>query len=103
MPVIPTATIACDALNVSCLPFAEITASTQAEFGRLVGEQLSSGSTDMFEAMQKMFTGMPIADQNALGAMQTAMDTTRAAFEQMTRASTQAFQAFTQQGGKGRR
>ena len=82
---------------------AEITASTQAEFGRLVGEQLSSGSTDMFEAMQKMFTGMPIADQNALGAMQTAMDTTRAAFEQMTRASTQAFQAFTQQGGKGRR
>ena len=82
---------------------AEITASTQAEFGRLVGEQLSSGSTDMFEAMQKMFTGMPIADQNALGAMQTAMDTTRAAFEQMTRASSQAFQAFTQQGGKGRR
>jgi len=57
----------------------------------------------MFEAMQKMFKGMPISDQNAVGAMQTAMDTTRAAFEQMTRASTEAFQAFTQQGGKGRR
>ena len=49
------------------------------------------------------FKGMPISDQNALGAMQTAMDTTRAAFEQMTRASTEAFQAFTQQGGRGRR
>lgn len=82
---------------------AEISATTQAEFGKLVGEQLTSGSTDMFEAMQKMFKGMPIADQNALGAMQTAMDTTRAAFEQMTRASTEAFQAFTQQGGKGRK
>lgn len=82
---------------------AEITATTQAEFGRLVGEQLSSGSTDMFEAMQKMFKGMPISDQNAIGAMQTAMDTTRAAFEQMTRASTEAFQTFTQQAGKGRR
>lgn len=82
---------------------AEITARTQAEFGKLVGEQLSTGSTDMFDAMQKMFKGMPIADQNALGAMQTAMDTTRAAFEQMTRASTEAFQAFTQQGGKGRK
>ncbi|WEN42183.1 hypothetical protein CKCBHOJB_01768 [Thauera sp. GDN1] len=82
---------------------AEITASTQAEFGKLIGEQLSSGSTDIFEAMQKMFKGMPISDQNALGAMQTAMDTTRAAFEQMTRASTEAFQAFTQQGGRGRR
>ena len=75
---------------------AEITASTQAEFGKLIGEQLSSGSTDIFEAMQKMFKGMPISDQNALGAMQTAMDTTRAAFEQMTRASTEAFQNFTQ-------
>jgi len=75
---------------------AEITATTQAAFGKLVGEQLTSGSQDMFEAMQKMFKGMPISDQNALGAMQTAMDTTRAAFEQMTRASTEAFQNFTQ-------
>ncbi|MFT3758013.1 phasin family protein [Thauera sp.] len=81
---------------------AEITANTQAAFGKLVGEQLTSGSQDMFEAMQKMFKGMPISDQNALGAMQTAMDTTRAAFEQMTRASTEAFQAFTQQP-KGRK
>ena len=31
---------------------AEITATTQAEFGKLVGEQLTSGSQDMFEAMQ---------------------------------------------------
>ncbi len=82
---------------------AEITAATQAEVGKLVGEQLTTGSHDMVEAMQKLFKGMPIADQNALGAMQTAMDTTRAAFEQMTRASTEAFQAFTQQGGKGRK
>ena len=82
---------------------AEITSTTQAEFGKLVGEQLTSGSQDMFEAMQKMFKGMPISDQNALGAMQTAMDTTRAAFEQMTRASTEAFQALTQQGTRGRR
>ena len=82
---------------------AEITATTQAEFGKLVGEQLTSGSQDMFEAMQKMFKGMPISDQNAVGAMQTAMDTTRSAFEQMTRASTEAFQAFNPQGGKGRK
>lgn len=82
---------------------AEITTRAQAEVGKLVGEQLTTGSHDVFEAMQKMFKGMPITDQNALGAMQSAMDTTRAAFEQMTRASTEAFQAFTQQGAKGRR
>lgn len=77
---------------------AEITTQTQAEVGKLVGEQLSSGSHDVFEAMQKMFTGMPITDQNAMGAIQTAMDTARSAFEQMTRASTEAFQAFTTAG-----
>lgn len=82
---------------------AELTARTQAEVGKLVGEQLTTGSHDVFDAMQKMFKGMPITDQNAMGAMQTAMDTTRAAFEQMTRASAEAFQSFTQGAGKGRK
>jgi len=83
---------------------AELTSRTQAEVGKLVGEQLSSGGKDVFEAMQKMFTGMPITDQNAMSAIQTAMDTTRAAFEQMARASTEAFQMFNQQTGtKGKK
>ncbi|QDF96761.1 phasin protein [Azoarcus sp. DD4] len=82
---------------------AEITARAQAEVGKLVGEQLTTGSTDVFEAMQKMFKGMPITDQNAMGAIQTAMDTTRAAFEQVSRASAEAFQAFTNAGGKPRK
>jgi phasin family protein len=74
---------------------AELTSKTQAEVGKLVSEQLSSGSQDVFDAMQKLFKGIPITDQNTLGAIQTAFDTTRSAFEQMTRASTEAFQAFT--------
>ena len=78
---------------------AEITSRTQAEIGKLVGQQLTSGGQDVFEAMQKMFQGMPITDQNAMTAMQTAMDTTRAAFEQMTKASADAFQMFTQTAG----
>ncbi|NMG44001.1 TIGR01841 family phasin [Aromatoleum toluvorans] len=82
---------------------AELASRTQAEVGKLVGEQLSTGSKDVFESMQKMFSGMPITDQNAMSAIQNAMDTTRAAFEQMTRASTEAFQLFTQQTGKGKK
>lgn len=82
---------------------AELTARTQAEVGKLIGEQLTTGSHDVFDAMQKMLKGMPITDQNAMGAMQTAMDTTRAAFEQMTRASAEAFQSFSQGSGKGRK
>ncbi|HRD33809.1 MAG TPA: phasin family protein [Rhodocyclaceae bacterium] len=75
---------------------AELTSRTQTEVGKLVSEQLSSGGQDIFEAMQKMFKGMPISDQNSMSAIQTAMDTTRSAFEQMTRASTEAFQMFNQ-------
>lgn len=83
---------------------AELTSQTQAEIGKLVGQQLTSGSQDVFEAMQKLFQGMPITDQNAMTAMQTAMDTTRAAFEQMTKVSTEAFQMFNQASmGRGRK
>jgi phasin family protein len=82
---------------------AELTTRAQTELGKLVGEQLSSGGKDVFEAMQKMFSGMPISDQNAMTAIQSAMDTTRAAFDQMTRASAEAFQMFTQQGTKGKK
>lgn len=78
---------------------AEIASQTQAEVGKMVTEQLTTGSQDVFDSMQKMFQGMPIADQNAVGAIQVAMDTTRAAFEQMTKASTEAFQVFAQMGG----
>ncbi|HRQ58741.1 MAG TPA: phasin family protein [Azoarcus taiwanensis] len=83
---------------------AELTSQTQTEIGKLVGQQLTSGSQDVFEAMQKLFQGMPITDQNAMTAMQTAMDTTRKAFEQMSKASTDAFQLFNQaSGGRGRK
>ncbi len=83
---------------------AELTTRTQTEVGKLVSEQLTSGSQDVFEAMQKLFKGLPITDQNAVTSFQTAVDTTRAAFEQITRASTEAFQSFGQGiPGKGRK
>lgn len=75
---------------------AELASRTQSEIGKMVGQQLTSGSHEVFEAMQKLFQGMPITDQNAMTALQTAMDTTRTAFEQMTKASSEAFQVFNQ-------
>ena len=75
---------------------ADVAARSQAEIGQMVSEQLSGGGQDMFEAFNKMFTGMPVTDQNAVQSIQNAMDTARAAFEQMTRASTDAFQTFSQ-------
>lgn len=84
---------------LSCVrEMAELASRTQTEVGKMVSEQLSTGGKDVFESMQKMFTGMPITDQNAMTALQTAMDTTRAAFEQMAQASSEAFQMFAQPG-----
>ena len=79
---------------------AEITAETQAEFGRLVGQQLSTGSQDLAEAMQKMLSGMPMGNHQGGNALQQAIDTTRAAFDQITKASTEAFKLF---GGMGQK
>jgi len=77
---------------------ADVAAQSQSEVGKMVSESLTSGGQDVFETFNKMFAGMPITDQNAMGAIQTAMDTARSAFEQMTKASTDAMQAFTNMG-----
>ncbi|MDR0717199.1 MAG: phasin family protein [Azoarcus sp.] len=75
---------------------AEIATQAQAEVGKFVGEQLTVGSHEVFGAIQNLFKGLPIADQDTLNAIQSTLNTTRVAMEQMTRASSEAFQAFTQ-------
>lgn len=74
---------------------AEITTETQAEFGRMVGQHLTSGSKEVMETMQKMLTGMPVASHQSGDAIQNAMETARNAFEQIAQASTQAFGNFS--------
>ena len=74
----------------------ELASQAQTEVGKLVGAQLSSGGQDVLEVFQKMFQGMPVSDQNMMNAVQSAIDTTRSAFEQMARVSSDAFQMFNQ-------
>ena len=74
---------------------AELTAKTQAEVGKMVTEQLTGGGQDVVESFQKLFKGIPIGDHNAMGNIQGALDTARAAYEQITKASADAFAAFT--------
>jgi phasin family protein len=84
---------------------AEITTSTQAEFGRMVSEQLTTGSKEFMEAMQKAMSGMPITTHNVPESFQAAMNTAKSAFDQITKASTEAFSTFTglaNQAGKGK-
>ena len=86
---------------------AEIAAKAQSQIGKFVGEQFTNNSAEVLETIQQMFQGLPIADQSTMNAIQSTLDTTRATVEQLTRASSEAFQAFTQvqvssTGGKSR-
>jgi phasin family protein len=74
---------------------AEIATKAQAQIGKLVGEQLTNSSTEVLGAIQQMFHGLPIADESTLNAIQNTLDTTRTAVEQLTRASSEAFHAFS--------
>jgi phasin family protein len=74
----------------------EVAAQAQAELGRVVGDQLTSSGAEVLDAFQKLFKGLPIADPSTLNVFQNAIENTRTAFEQAARASTEAFQTFTQ-------
>lgn len=83
--------------------FAEISTSIQEELGRLVGEQLHTGNNDVYDALQRMLSSSTLVDPNSLEAMQTALDMVRSAFEEVARASNDAFSALTQQSSQGTR
>lgn len=69
----------------------EIGNSTRAEFSRLLTEQLAAGSHDIVDAFQSFLKALPGQNAGMLDSMQQAMATANAAFEQMARASTMAF------------
>ncbi|MDR2689289.1 MAG: phasin family protein [Azoarcus sp.] len=82
----------------------EVAAQAQAEVGKLVGEQLTFSGSEILLAFQQLFKGLPVADQSVLGALQSTLNNAQSAVEQMTRASTEVFQALTQSStGKGRK
>ncbi|GHT87174.1 hypothetical protein FACS1894116_10830 [Betaproteobacteria bacterium] len=74
----------------------EVATQAQVEAGKLVGEQLTTSGAEVLGAFQALFKGLPVADASALNVFQSAIDNTRAAFEQAARASSDAFQAFSQ-------
>jgi hypothetical protein len=78
---------------------AEIGNHTRSEFSRLLTEQLAAGSNDMVDAFQSFFKAIPGQNSNVLESMQQAMTNANAAFEQISKATTEAFQA----AGTGKR
>src|SRR5574343_804317 len=74
---------------------AEISNNTQSEVGRMISQRLTASGQEYFETLQRMFQGMPITDQTTMNAMQNAMDTARSAFDQMSKASSEAFHTIS--------
>lgn len=79
---------------------AEITADMQAQMGKMVSDQLSTGGQEMFDAMQQMLQGMPLNSHAAAEALQHTFDNARKTLEQVSKASTDAFASFAQMPGK---
>jgi len=74
----------------------EIATKAQSQISKLVGEQITNSSSEIFGAIQQVFQELPIADENTMNAIQSTLNTTRTAVEQLTRASSEAMQAFSQ-------
>jgi len=78
----------------------ELTATAQADFNGLLGQQLAGTSQEMMENFKKMMSvsALPGNSHDAFAAMQKAFGTAKDAFDQIARASTSAFGV----GGKGK-
>ncbi len=72
---------------------ADITASAQGEFNRMLGQQMAGTSQEMMENFKKMMSvsGLPGGSDNAFLTMQKAFGTAKDAFDQIAKASTAAF------------
>lgn len=84
---------------------AEIATQTQTEFSKVVGTQLMTGSQEMADAVQKMFSFNPAAGQavqTAMSTLQQAIDMARSAFDQIAKASTGAIDSLGQVTTSGR-
>ena len=71
----------------------EITAEAQAEFNRMLGQQMAGTSQEMMENFKKMMSvsALPGNSGDAFAAMQKAFGTAKDAFDQIAKASTAAF------------
>ena len=80
---------------------AELTAEAQAEFNKMLGQQMAGTSQEMMENFKKMMSvsGLPGGGQDAFATMQKAFGTAKDAFDQIAKASTAA---FNMGGGKGK-
>ena len=81
---------------------ADLTAGAQAEFNRMLGQQMAGTSQEMMENFKKMMSvsAMPGNSGDAFAAMQKAFGTAKDAFDQIAKASSTA---FTMPGaGKGK-
>lgn len=78
---------------------AEATAQMQSELGRLLSQQVSNGSQDIMAAMQSFLKGMPMNNHAAAETLSTTFEAARQTLEQVSKASAEAFSAFSAMPG----
>lgn len=73
----------------------DLAASTQNDMVRALSEQFSAMSTDLADNMSRMIQGLPVPGTEMITSMQTAIESTRSAMEQMARTTQEAFSNLT--------
>lgn len=78
---------------------AEITADLQNEMNQLVNDQLNAGSQEMLEAMHQFVGDLPLNNHAAAEVLQHTFEAARKTLEQVSKASSDAFSAFSKLPG----
>jgi phasin family protein len=79
---------------------AEIGNQSRAEFSQLLTEQLAAGNKDLADSMQGFMKNLPAGLPNVMQAMEQAMTTANAAFDQISKASASAISSVSSMAKK---
>ena len=81
--------------DVGTRKIADLATATQTEVGRMLAQQLASGSASVVDLMSRMVQSMPLTGTETMNILQSSLDSTRSAMEQMTKAGQEALSSLT--------
>lgn len=74
---------------------ADLATATQTEIGRVMSQQIATGSAGIVDMMSRMVQSMPMTGAETVNIFQAGLDSTRSAMEQMTKAGQEALSSLT--------
>jgi len=77
------------------LKVADLATSASTEVGRMIAQQMASGSASLVDMMSRVVQSMPVTGAEGMNIFQGSLDSTRSAMEQMSKAGQEALSSLT--------